>query len=521
MTAAAYAWLVRRSVRSPRCADRNACPSRTTQTVALSAGPHASSGTGGGDRQRDRQRDVPARAPQRHRTTCGHRHDGIVRAGGDAPVVHEERVGDASQPVQRLVVVADQWLTRDVGTGEHQRPGHHSHQQGVQGRIGKQQAEGAAARGDRRSDGRPGSAGDDHDGSGRVGEQGAVDLGRAAEPIDLREIGNQEGEGAVRPALSFPQSRDRRLVGGIDREVVAADPLERDDVPGAQQRSRLGQRLARPLAPSRIEQPELRAAGGAAQRLGVEASVRRIVVLRLALGAQGEAGHRRAQPVVGHRLDDGEAGAAVGAGDERVPVASVARVGELGQAGLAHCRVGGQQGGCRARCVTGQHDELGRTGRRHLLRRHGVDPRQRGRRAQASQQCLYPIRVCLDLEQDTLLVVPDPAGQPERAGLPPHERPEPDPLHQPGDPHPQPDRPGAVGGHAAIMRESQAHPRRSGTGTPTTPLSTMTPGHLCFTWATGCLGRRQRRSRLLPGRLKNGSEGFSCSRRRSRRIGGE
>ena len=59
---------------------------------------------------------------------------------------------------------------------------------------------------------------------------------------------------------------------------------------------------------------------------------RRVVVLRLAGRAHGEAGHGRGRAVVRDRAHDRVAGAAVGAVGERVAVASVGRVVDLGEA---------------------------------------------------------------------------------------------------------------------------------------------------------------------------------------------
>ena len=75
----------------------------------------------------------------------------------------------------------------------------------------------------------------------------------------------------------------------------------------------------------RVQQREPRAARGARDRLGVEAPVRRVLVLAPAVVAHRERAHRRPLAVVGQRLDDREPRAAVGAVDERVAVAPVAR----------------------------------------------------------------------------------------------------------------------------------------------------------------------------------------------------
>jgi hypothetical protein len=75
-------------------------------------------------------------------------------------------------------------------------------------------------------------------------------------------------------------------------------------------------------------------------RLGVEAPVRRIVVLRLAIGAHHKGCHRRLGPVVGDILDDGEPRTTVGAVNEGVTITPVVRVEKLAQAIVADGHVG-------------------------------------------------------------------------------------------------------------------------------------------------------------------------------------
>ena len=81
-----------------------------------------------------------------------------------------------------------------------------------------------------------------------------------------------------------------------------------------------------------VPQLKLRTAGAAGVRLGVEAAVERVVVFGLALRTHDEALHRSVGTVVRQRLDDAEARAAVGAIGERVTVAAVMRIEDLGEA---------------------------------------------------------------------------------------------------------------------------------------------------------------------------------------------
>ena len=128
------------------------------------------------------------------------------------------------------------------------------------------------------------------------------------------------------------------LVGRVAGEMPAAEALHGEDRTVQQQRDGVLER-----------QRELRPAGGAADGLGVEAPVGRILVLAAAVGAHVERGHRRVRPVVGHRADDREARPAVRAVHERVAVAPVGGVEELAEAVVAGRDVGRDERGARRR----------------------------------------------------------------------------------------------------------------------------------------------------------------------------
>ena len=136
-------------------------------------------------------------------------------------------------------------------------------------------------------------------------------------------------------ALRRRSSATASSVGRVDDEVVAADPLDRHDRPGAQRAGDRGERVA-PVRPARrptVRSPRhVRPARRTGVGLGVEATVGGIVVLAPAGRAHGEAGHRGGGPVVGHARHDRVAGAAAGAVGERVAVAAVGRVHHLGEA---------------------------------------------------------------------------------------------------------------------------------------------------------------------------------------------
>ncbi len=71
----------------------------------------------------------------------------------------------------------------------------------------------------------------------------------------------------------------RIMVAGIHRQVVAADPLDRQDCAVLQQFNGLydaPHRVRQSVSPDEVEQSHLRAAGVAGDRLGMEAPVERV-----------------------------------------------------------------------------------------------------------------------------------------------------------------------------------------------------------------------------------------------------
>src|SRR5262245_36250826 len=66
-------------------------------------------------------------------------------------------------------------------------------------------------------------------------------------------------------------------------------------------------------------------------RLGVKASIARVVVFACALLAQWEVPHRRVRPIVGQLLNNAETRATLCAIQERIAIAAISRVEELAQ----------------------------------------------------------------------------------------------------------------------------------------------------------------------------------------------
>ena len=80
---------------------------------------------------------------------------------------------------------------------------------------------------------------------------------------------------------------------------------------------------------------ELGPAGGAAQGLGVEAAICRIVVVALAGRTQRKGRQAGVDPLEGQLVEHAVAGAAIGATDQGVAVAPVGGVAQFGEAGQA------------------------------------------------------------------------------------------------------------------------------------------------------------------------------------------
>ena len=281
-------------------------------------------------------------------------------------------------------------------------------------------------------------AGED-DGPGQAGEQAALRAVQGDQVGGVLEGADHERERLVAALLALAQRGHGRRTGGVADQVVAADPLDRHHRAGGDQAPGLGQRclVVRRVA-ARPRQREPRPAGGAADRLRVEAAVRGVGVLRGAGLAEGEAGHRRGGPVVGERGGDGEPRAAVGAGDERVPVAAVARVEQVAEAVVADRDVGGDEGAA-ARVLGVLDGEGGAADRRQVLDGHVGDPRQR--RSVPGDAVAEGCEVglaSLHLDDHAVGGVPHRAGQVEVAGQRVDVGTEPHALHHAVHAHPPP-----------------------------------------------------------------------------------
>lgn len=314
----------------------------------------------------------------------------------------EEGVRDPGEPGERVAVAVGDGLVGEVPAGEHVRAGEVGGEQVVDRRVRQHEAESAVARRD----------GSGHLGAGAAGQQHDRALGTGEQPLGLgvqlaqrprgTQVGDHDRERPLLAALAGAQGAGGLLVGGVDRQVIPAEPFDGQDAARSQHLHRRHDRIGaavrtvtgtvgtrtvdmralttkttartvtratrtrtacvRAIATktaavrtvtgttgarvprmrilavkAAVQQAEDRAAGRAADRLGVEPAVQWVEVLPLALPAHGEPGHRGGGPVVGDVPDDGEPRPAVGAVDEGMAVTPVGGVEQFGQAVIT-CR---------------------------------------------------------------------------------------------------------------------------------------------------------------------------------------
>ncbi len=197
-----------------------------------------------GDRQRERAGHVAARAPDEQRATADGARDRVVGARLDRPVVGEERVGDAGEPFQRVVVAEGDRLVGDVAAGQHERRAHVAEQQVMQRRVGEHHPEVGRARRHGRRHRRIRAPRREHDRSARRAQQLARPVVERDKCLGRLKVWRHHGERPLLAVLARAQRGDRVLVGGQARQVIAADALHGDDRAALKQRRGGGDRVA-------------------------------------------------------------------------------------------------------------------------------------------------------------------------------------------------------------------------------------------------------------------------------------
>ena len=297
----------------------------------------------------------------------------------------QPRVREAGEPDQRLRVVTDQGLAGEVARGHHQEGGRTlervvGEQQLVERGVGQEHAEVRVPRRHRGRHAGAGQAGHQQDRPAVTRQDGLLGRGDGGHGVGHVQVASHHGERLAAAQLAATQFRDRHLVSGVAGQVVATQPFDGDDPSGSQQRAGGAHCITTDavLCAGGV-QPQRRPAVGAGDGLRVEAAVGRVVVLCPAGVAHGERRHRGGRAVVRKPCDDRVAGPAVGAADERVTVAAVRRVVQLGGTVRAHRHVGRDQGP-RGAAHRGAGDAKPGTPDHHEVSdRHRLDDRQ-GRR---------------------------------------------------------------------------------------------------------------------------------------------
>ena len=255
------------------------------------------------DRERHRVGGVAARPADDRLASGDDAGHGVVVARPDLPVVDEEAVGEPGEPRERVLVVGRQRLVGQVAGGQDDRAADRLEQEVVERRVGQEHAQAPVAGGHGGRDARVGRPGVPRAGRSvvRAGEDRPLQGAEPAQGGGRTRVADHHRE-RLRPApLAVAEAADRRIVGGVAGEVVAAESLDRDDV-AREERADRG--LERRLLRAR-RAPGLRpvARRGAARRRGRRrarhgSGGRPGRDTRLAGRAQREGAHRRLRPVV-------------------------------------------------------------------------------------------------------------------------------------------------------------------------------------------------------------------------------
>ncbi len=255
-----------------------------------------------GTRQANRGRHVTARAAQHRRATppaeLDYACDRVVGAHVDRAIVHEKRVGDRAEALERVLVLVRDRLLRSVPARHHQRRhaarGDVCHQQVVQRRVGEHHAELARMRCDlRRNLGRLATLGQ-NDRPRAALQQHPLRLVDPNQPARRAHVGDHQRERPPFAVLARAECAHAVPRIGAAREVIAAKALDGDDRAGREQLGRAGDgiesgRRTAVLARQQVrraaggQQPSARATLRARDRLRVKAAVARILVLVAAL----------------------------------------------------------------------------------------------------------------------------------------------------------------------------------------------------------------------------------------------
>ena len=213
-------------------------------------------GAGGRNRERQLRGHVAARAAQQLRPSGRHAHDRVVGPRLDRAVVQQEEIGDAGEPLARVLVAVGDRLVGGVAARHHERLPHVREQEVVERRVGEHHAQVRRSRRHRLRHGRRRPPAREHDRPPRRAQQLALrrlqrhQLERGAprrEPSARRACPRGACARAARPR------RGRRRPGRRDgsRPAPSRRRSPRPAAPGRRPRCRPGPRPGSPARPRR------------------------------------------------------------------------------------------------------------------------------------------------------------------------------------------------------------------------------------------------------------------------------
>ncbi len=245
---------------------------------------------------------------------------------------------------------------------------------------------------------------------------------RRRDEIERGVIRDHHGERLRLAGFALPQGGDSYLVPRIADQVETANALQGDDLADANGLGDLGDRSR-----------EFRAASGTGNRLGMEAAVRWIAIVRLARVAHGEAGHRRLRAVVGQRAGNRVARPAMGAVGEGIAMKPRGGIEDLGKTLRARCGIR-HDAGCRLTRTTRHNDKIGRAGLRQWIPVDRLDTGERRSFQRQSRKKIGQPRT-FDLDRYAIHAIADKAREREILREAIDKRPHAHALHSARQPH--------------------------------------------------------------------------------------
>ena len=285
--------------------------------------------------QHDRQRRESAGAPDHIGLSVQQITDRIVCPQADLPVMREDQVTESADLADSALVVAADRCALCIAARHHEAVRHFDavriiEQEHLHGRIGQHDADREIVRCDHIAKRHIFTFFEQYDRLLPAGQQCPRRIRDHTFPLRRRQIAHHHRKGLHRAVLQLPQSRHRLRIFRIAAEMKAADALDRRDLslrdrpPDSRDRIAAAQRCADDI--------DLRPAFIAADRLRIEPAVIRIVILPRAFRTHRKFTHTRPLAVIGHRIENGQPRAALRTVDERMQIAPVMRIEQLGAA---------------------------------------------------------------------------------------------------------------------------------------------------------------------------------------------